>query len=62
MACKAGRAKYEHISTAVVQTQAWTMENDMLTPTLKVRRGKIDEVFQEKYLQWHQAPEKVIWE
>jgi len=55
------RAKYEHISTAVIQSEAWTMDNEFLTPTLKVKRFNLDNVFGEQYLGWHESDEKVIW-
>lgn len=55
------RAKYEHISTAIIQSEAWTMENEFLTPTLKVKRFNLDKVYGQKYLDWHESPEKVVW-
>ncbi len=55
------RAKYEHISTAVIQSEAWTMDNEFLTPTLKVKRFNLDSAFGEQYLEWHECPEKVVW-
>ncbi len=55
------RAKYEHISTAVIQSEAWTMDNEFLTPTLKVKRFNLDSTFGEQYLHWHENPDKVIW-
>ncbi|MEM6807020.1 MAG: AMP-binding protein, partial [Bacteroidota bacterium] len=55
------RANYERISTAVILKESWSIENELLTPTLKVRRIKIDERFNVNYLEWHQSAEKVIW-
>jgi len=55
------RANFERMSTAIIQTEAWSVENDLLTPTLKVKRGKIDERYTKDYLTWHEAKEKVIW-
>lgn len=55
------RANYERMSTAVIQAEAWSVENDLLTPTLKVKRGNIDERYTKDYLTWHEAKEKVIW-
>ena len=61
MAANKDRAKYEHISTAIIDTQSWSVDNDILTPTLKVKRGKIDDIYGQHYLNWHEAPDKVIW-
>jgi len=60
-ALNATRAKFEHISTAVIQSKAWTMDNEFLTPTLKVKRFNLDNTFGEHYLEWHESPDKVIW-
>ena len=56
------RAKFEQISTIVVQKEPWSEDNGILTPTLKVKRGKIDDRYREQYLEWHKAAETVIWE
>jgi len=29
----------------IISTEAWTNENALLTPTMKIRREKIDELF-----------------
>jgi len=61
IAANQDRAKYEHISTAIIDTELWSVENDILTPTLKVKRSKIDDIYGQKYLSWHEAPDKVVW-
>ena len=55
------RAKFEQISTIIVQNEIWSEDNGLLTPTLKVKRGQIDDRYLENYLAWHEAAEKVIW-
>lgn len=55
------RANFEKVSTAVVQQEAWSEMNGFLTPTMKVKRGEIDIAFGRQYLEWHQAPDSVIW-
>lgn len=55
------RAKFERISTAVVQSEAWSPSNGLLTPTLKVRRGEIDEQYSRDYLDWHEHGDVVLW-
>ena len=57
-----GLKNHERVSTIVVNKEAWSMENGLLTPTLKVRRGKVDECYCDKYEAWHEAELKVIWE
>ena len=60
-ALNATRAKFERISTAIIQSEAWSTENDCMTPTLKVKRFTLDDRFSREYLDWHEAPLKVIW-
>ena len=55
------RAKFEHISTCVVMSEAWSDQNNLLTPTLKVRRGEIDNRYQNQYQNWHEDQESIIW-
>ena len=55
------RAKFEWISTAVIQSDPWSMENDFLTPTLKVKRFNLDQAFGGDYQAWHEDKRKVLW-
>ena len=55
------RAKFEHVSTVVVCTETWSEQNQLLTPTLKVKRGQVDDRYQSFYLDWHRAEDLVIW-
>ena len=55
------RAKHERISTAIIQSEAWSSENGILTPTLKVKRNELDQKFSRDYLAWHESEETVIW-
>lgn len=55
------RAKHERISTAIIQTENWSADNGILTPTLKVKRNALDQQFSKDYLIWHESEKKVIW-
>ncbi len=52
---------YERISTIVIDSTSWTEENEILTPTLKVKRNKIEELYKDNYLNWHEADNEIIW-
>lgn len=54
-------SKFEHISTLIIDPVIWSESNDLLTPTLKVKRWKLDEVYGVKFREWHEAHEEVIW-
>ncbi len=53
---------YRKVSTIVIMKEAWSPENGLCTPTLKIKRVKIDEKFMSKYSQWHENSEAIIWE
>ncbi len=53
---------HERISTIIVANEPWSPENQLLTPTLKIRRGAINDVYGEKLGTWHEESESVIWE
>ena len=53
---------HEQLDCLVITAQAWTVENDMITPTLKVKRNRIEELFTAKYEQWVASRKKVVWE
>ncbi|MFT6101211.1 MAG: long-chain acyl-CoA synthetase [Arenicella sp.] len=57
----ATRAKFEHVSTLVIHNETWSDQNGFLTPTLKVKRTELDKAFGRQYLDWHEAPDTVIW-
>ena len=53
---------YLRISTIVICKDEWTPQNEILTPTMKIKRGNVDKMYMSKYDEWHHANEKVIWE
>lgn len=54
--------KYEQIAKAVIMKENWTIENGLLTPTLKVKRSQIEKIHQPYYAQWFHTAGTVIWE
>ncbi len=53
---------HERLQKIVVVKEEWTPENQLLTPTLKIKRGKVDEVYQNRYEKWYDGGKGVIWE
>ena len=45
----------------IVLKDDWTVENNVLTPTMKIKRNVVEKTYQEKYESWFEAPNKVIW-
>lgn len=53
---------YERIARAVVMKESWTLENGLMTPSLKVKRNDIEKIFMSRYPTWYQAKNLVVWE
>lgn len=54
--------KHEAISKAVIMREEWTVDNGLMTPTLKVKRNRVENIHQHMYQQWFEHPEKVVYE
>jgi len=52
---------HEQMDCVVVTAEAWSVENDILTPTMKVKRNKIEDLFAPNYERWVGSRKKVIW-
>ena len=52
---------HEQLDCLVVTTQAWTVDNDLITPTFKVKRNRIEDRYADQYEQWAGARRAVIW-
>ena len=52
---------YSKIKAVVISREPWTQHNELLTPTLKVRRGKVDDTYGSKYSEWYNDGAQVIW-
>jgi long-chain acyl-CoA synthetase len=53
---------YEQINKAVIMAKDWTVENGLMTPTLKVKRNEVEKIHLPKYPSWYNEPGTVIWE
>ena len=54
-------ADYEQLRMIVVAPQAWTIENGMLTPTMKIRRSRIEAEFEAQLAHWYTSQGPVHW-
>ena len=53
---------YERVQRLVVLREPWTVENNKMTPTLKIKRNIIEKEFAPKVDGWYNKSEQVIWE
>ncbi len=52
---------HEQLDCLVVTAEAWTVDNDLITPTFKVKRNRIEDLFAKNYDAWVGTKKKVIW-
>mgnify|MGYP003323600611 FL=1 len=53
---------YKKISTLVIVKDEWTEQNKILGPTLKIKRGNVEEMYSSKYSLWTANNSKIVWE
>jgi len=53
---------HERLACIVVATTAWSVDNDIITPTFKVKRNRIEELYAAQYEGWENSGRKVIWQ
>ena len=51
--------KHEVINNVVLLKENWTVENKLLTPTMKIKRNSIEKKYQDNYTNWYEK-EKVL--
>lgn len=54
--------KFEKIEKIVIMKENWTITNNMITPSLKVKRNEIEKIHLPKYPVWYQKEGVVVWE
>jgi long-chain acyl-CoA synthetase len=54
-------ADYEQLRMIVVAKEPWSIENGQLTPTLKIKRNKIEATVESNIDQWYAAKGAVVW-
>jgi long-chain acyl-CoA synthetase len=53
---------YEKLETAVIMKTDWTVDNGLLTPTLKVKRNEVEKIHLPNYPKWYHQEGLVVWE
>ncbi|MGC4078782.1 MAG: AMP-binding protein [Rubrivivax sp.] len=52
---------HERLVCLVAMRDAWTVANDLVTPTFKVKRGRIEALFARRYEDWTAGGRPVVW-
>ncbi|WP_020528557.1 AMP-binding protein [Flexithrix dorotheae] len=53
---------YQKVKKIVITKDEWSIENDIITPTMKIKRNKIDALYLDKAEKWYNREDVVIWE
>ena len=53
---------FERLQFLVVVKDPWLIENGFLTPTMKMKRSKIEDTYGPKIDEWYGAGQRVVWE
>ena len=57
----AALTSYEQLHMIVISKEAWSIENGFLTPTMKIKRSRIEAAVADKIETWYQSGEAIIW-
>lgn len=53
---------YERLSTVVIVKENWSVDNGILTPTMKIRRNVLNTHYEKQCLQWSESANTIVWE
>ncbi len=56
-----GAAKHERLHMLVVAREPWSIENGCLTPTMKIKRSRIETSVAAQVDEWYANPGPVVW-
>ena len=60
-AINAGLDPHEQLDCLVIVTTNWTVDNGFITPTFKVKRNRIEEVYAPLFERWTGSKRNIIW-
>jgi long-chain acyl-CoA synthetase len=55
-------SNFEKISSVVILSEPWDIANGILTPTLKIKRHRLNQLFSHKFDAWSQSGHPIIWD
>ena len=53
---------FERLATTVIMKKEWTIDNGLMTPTLKVKRNELEKIHLPHYPKWYHEEGFVVWE
>ena len=52
---------HQQMDCLVVVTEPWTVDNGFITPTFKVKRNRVEEMYAARYEAWVESRKSVVW-
>jgi long-chain acyl-CoA synthetase len=52
---------HERMECLVIMTEPWTVDNELMTPTFKVRRNRVEDLYAMNYERWVALRKAVLW-
>jgi long-chain acyl-CoA synthetase len=52
---------HEKLEKLVILPEPWTVENGLMTPTMKVKRNEVEKIHEGSYKDWFHHDEPVFW-
>jgi long-subunit acyl-CoA synthetase (AMP-forming) len=53
---------YEHLRKMIIVNDDWTIENECLTPTMKIKRPSIEQKYHTNFESWYAHQETIVYE
>ncbi|RME21226.1 MAG: AMP-binding acetyl-CoA synthetase [Deltaproteobacteria bacterium] len=53
---------FERLKFIAVASSEWTVDDGLLTPTMKIRRAQLEQRYGGRYDEWYSAGKPVVWE
>ena len=57
-----GLDSFEKMQKIIIITDEWTIDNGLMTPTLKIKRGDVEKKYQMNYEKWYDIKGDILWE
>lgn len=54
--------KFERIAKVIIMEEDWSVDNGLLTPTLKVKRNRVEAIHMDRYPSWFDSQESIVYE
>jgi long-subunit acyl-CoA synthetase (AMP-forming) len=53
--------QHENLNCLIIVREQWTTENNLMTPTLKIKRSEIDNFYGDNFDTWLSDTNSIIW-